>query len=150
VGCVKLKNQKNSLKSSKISEYDVSLIRDLAYAVRNMIEAEGHLKQTIATIRDREKKKKYIEILKTVRTIRGKWMNKILKNKDYGIYCFSKHALSVSEELGEVASKLADDEKDEESYEAMEDAEKFLVLVVTIHSPEFLGARVENIKSEQK
>jgi len=116
-----------------ISKYDVSKERDLAYAISNLIEAECHLQQTCAEASE-DKKQKYAEIIEVIRKIRGKYFEKILKNKDYGTWCAFKHLLSAFMQLSEVGTKLIDENKLKEGIELLMDSQDVLKIFFLLNS----------------
>ena len=123
-----------------LSKYDVSRERDLAYAIANLIEAECHLHQTCAEA-EGKKKLRYAEIIQAIRKIRGKYFEKILKNKDYGCWCCFKHLLSAFIQLSEVGTKLIDENNLEEGAEFLTDSQVVLKMFFLINS---MGEKNDN------
>jgi len=116
-----------------LSKYDVSRERDLAYAIANLIEAECHLHQTCAEAKG-DKKLKYAEVIQAIRKVRGKYFEKILKNKDYGTWCCFKHLLSAFIQLSEVGTKLIDENNLEEGAEFLTDSQEVLKMFFLVNN----------------
>jgi len=118
----------------QLFERDVSKIRDWAYAMANLIEAEVHLHQTYVETGNI----KYLKEIEDLRKMRGRLFQKFLKNDDVGIWCISKHLLSLMMELSEVASKELDEGNIEEAKKYFEESQRALKTFVWIHSDEFI------------
>ena len=86
---------------------DVSEMRDWANAMMNLIEAEGHLEEVIGKV-DEENTKRYVALLDAIRKLRGEFFEQFLRDKTYGIWCWSKHVLSAVKQLREVGVKEID------------------------------------------
>ncbi len=112
-----------------VSEYDVSTQRDFAYAIANLIEAECHLHQTFSDTKDI----RYLEIIRELRKLRGKYFGEFLKNKTYGAYCTLKHLLSAFMELSEVGTKALDEKKDDESSKFLNASQDIFRLILLIN-----------------
>jgi len=113
----------------KLFELDVSEIRDWAYAMSNLIEAECHLQQTW----EATKEEKYAEIVSTLRKLRGKLFEDFIANKDYGVWCASKHLLSCFMQLSEVAMKELDKGNKETAFKYLKSSQDVLRTFILLH-----------------
>jgi hypothetical protein len=91
---------------------------DLAKGIKELIEVENHARYSYQVTGN----KRWLEILKTVRKIRGRWQTFLEREEEgYGkteeTHCLSKHILSGSKRLEEVGDKLLDANFNEEIVE---------------------------------
>ncbi len=102
------------MNSSKVSEFikkirtareqsgvDLSSGEDLSLAVMNLVSIEEHFFFTA----QKTGKKKYLDLLKTVREIRKQLLAKLVKEPEGEVWCISKHLLAASMRLMEVGTK---------------------------------------------
>lgn len=120
------------LEEKKLFKLDVSEARDWSYAMANLIEAEVHLHKSYVDT----KKEIYLDLIEALRKIRQKVFEDFMRNRDPGIWCWSKHMLSLMMELSEVASKELDEGRKESAKKYFELSQKVLELfVATVVEP---------------
>jgi len=121
---------------------------DLAKGIKELIEAENHARYSYQVTGN----KRWLEILKTLRKMRGKW-SEILSREEEGFgkreetWCCSKHILSASKRLEEVADKLLDKDFDMRVVdELLKDGKLLYDIFFIINDPNF--ASKEDEKSD--
>jgi hypothetical protein len=103
----KLIEKVNELKRK--DKIDLSSEEDLSIALMNLISIEEHLYFSAL----KTNKKKYFDLLNSVRELRKKLLREIVKDAEGEIWCISKHLLACSMRLIEVGNKhLAKNEKE--------------------------------------
>ncbi|MBI4033145.1 MAG: hypothetical protein HY377_01365 [Candidatus Blackburnbacteria bacterium] len=96
-------------KITKEKKLDLSSDEDLSVGIMNLISIEEHLFFTS----QKTGKKKYLDLLNEVRTMRTQLLKLIVKDYEGEVWCISKHLLSASMRLIEVGTKeLKKDNKD--------------------------------------
>lgn len=85
----------------KANKLDLSSDEDLSIALMNLISIEEHLYFSAM----KTGKRKYIDMLKSVREVRKKYLKEIVKNPEGEEWCISKHLLAASMRLIEVGTK---------------------------------------------
>lgn len=86
-----------------VTNLDISDTQDLSVALMNLVSLEEHCFFSYA----KTHKKKYLQMLESVRETRKKFMKVIVKEDDDSEkWCMSKHFLATSMRLYEVANKL--------------------------------------------
>lgn len=111
-------NEKEFLQNMKKTELDLSRDEDLSIALMNLISLEEHLEFSAA----KSGKEKYLEMLKQVRGLRKKFLEKFVKPGKAEEWCVSKHLLSASMRLFETGAKELDSGKKQESQEYFDQA----------------------------
>jgi len=118
----------SSAENKQLFELDVSEIRDWAYAMANLIEAEVHLHKTFVDTKD----ERYLDIIEGLRQMRKEVFEDFIRNRSEGIWCWSKHMLSLMMELSEVASKELDSGNKEMAKKYFELSQQALELFVAV------------------
>lgn len=85
----------------KKGEVDLSCDEDLSIALMNLISIEEHFYFTAMKTDDQ----KYLEMLNSVRNLRGNLLRKIVTDPKGEEWCISKHLLAASMRLVEVGTK---------------------------------------------
>jgi len=88
-------------KLEKGEKLDLSSDEDLSVAVMNLIAIEEHLFFSAG----KTGKSRYLDMLNQVREMRKSLMKKLVKNQEGEVWCISKHLLSASMRIMEVATK---------------------------------------------
>ncbi|MDO8504144.1 MAG: hypothetical protein Q7S60_05720 [bacterium] len=88
-------------KITKEKKLDLSSDEDLSVGIMNLISIEEHLFFTS----QKTGKKKYLDLLNEVRTMRTQLLKLIVKDYEGEVWCISKHLLSASMRLIEVGTK---------------------------------------------
>ena len=112
--------------TEKIIKYDNSLKEDLIYVLKNLCAIEDHSKSSFY----KDKNKMWLELNKTTREMRSKWLERIFKKGDNELWCISKHLLNSIMGMQEVANRL---QGTEEGNEAEEDASLLLGLFLVLN-----------------
>ena len=117
---------KNSQKAKKLKEkldqiddvkkMDLSSDQDLSLALMNLISIEEHFIFTGS----KTKKSKYYDLANKVRSIRKDLLKEIVTDYEGEVWCISKHLLSGSMRLMEVAVKQMDQGNKEKANEMFE------------------------------
>jgi len=89
------------IEKMKKGEVDLSKDEDLSIALMNIVSLEEHFYFTAMKTQDQ----KYLDFLHSVRDIRKKLLEKIVKNPVGEEWCISKHLLAASMRLYEVGCK---------------------------------------------
>ncbi len=89
------------IKKVKGGEVDLSRDEDLSIALMNLISLEEHFYFTAM----KTENAKYLEMLRSVREVRKKLMQKIVTHPEGEEWCISKHLLATSMRLMEVGTK---------------------------------------------
>lgn len=89
------------IEKMKKGEVDLSKDEDLSIALMNLVSLEEHFYFTAMKTQDQ----KYLDFLHSVRDIRKKLLEKIVKNPVGEEWCISKHLLAASMRLYEVGCK---------------------------------------------
>lgn len=118
----------------KSGKFDLSLDEDLSIAVMNLVSLEEHFFFTA----EKTKKDDYFDLLKEVREMRKKLLEKLVDKHEGETWCVSKHLLAASMRLMEVGTKLDGAGKREEAKRMFDDAYKLYSL--------FWGLRLKLIK----
>ncbi len=101
-------------------ELDISKDEDVSLAVMNLIGAEEHLFFTA----EKTGKPEYLELLNEVREERKKMMKLLLPKTEGETWCMSKHLLSASMRMMEVATKLQTEGRKDEAKDMFDGAYK--------------------------
>ena len=80
---------------------DLSSGEDLSIGIMNLISIEEHLFFTYGKLN----KKKYIDLLKEVRSMRTELLREIIKDYEGEVWCIGKHLLASSMRIMEVGTK---------------------------------------------
>jgi hypothetical protein len=86
----------------KDQSFDLSLEEDLSLAVMNLISLEEHFFFTS----QKTGKDSYLDLLRQTREIRKELLGKMINQHEGETWCISKHLLSTTMRLMEVATKL--------------------------------------------
>ena len=101
----------------KSKDADLSEKQDLSIAVMNLINLEEHLAFTAM----KTKKEEYLYVQASVRKMRIRLLEKLVKNTEGELWCISKHLLATTMRLIEASTKYI--EKDpKQAKELIEDA----------------------------
>jgi len=92
---------KKEEKKQEVRKGDVAIDHELSMAVMNLISIEEHLACTIGKTGDKE----YLELYNQIRSLRSKYMKKIVTNKKGESWCIAKHLLSTTMRLIETGVK---------------------------------------------
>ena len=136
------KKTASMLEKEQLFELDVSEARDWSYAMSNLIEAEVHLHKTYVET----KNDVYLELIEALRQLRKDVFEDFMHNKAPGLWCWSKHMLSLMMQLSEVASKELDEGRTENAKKYFTLSQRVLELfVATIvkPKPELLNTQKE-------
>lgn len=125
----------NELK--KKGEIDLSSDEDLSIALMNLISIEEHLYFSGM----KTGKKKYFEMLNTVREMRKKYLKEIVKDPEAETWCISKHLLAASMRLIEVGNKHLTKKEDKKAHEKFRDAFRLYSL--------FWGINLKLLKNDE-
>jgi hypothetical protein len=120
----------------KSGKVDLSLDEDLSIAVMNLISLEEHFFFTA----EKTKKDDYFDLLKEVREMRKKLLEKLIDKHEGETWCVSKHLLASSMRLMEVGTKLEGTGKRDEAKKMFNDAYRLFSL--------FWALRLKLIKIE--
>lgn len=96
-----VKNWLKKIEKTKKGEVDLSSDEDLSIALMNLISLEEHFYFTAMKTNDQ----KYLDMLNSVRTLRGNLLKKIVTDPKGEEWCISKHLLAASMRLVEVGTK---------------------------------------------
>lgn len=88
-------------KVSKENKLDLSSGEDLSIGIMNLIAIEEHLFYTS----QKTGKKKYLELLNEIRSMRTDLMKEIVTDYEGEVWCISKHLLAASMRVMEVGTK---------------------------------------------
>jgi hypothetical protein len=108
----------------KSGKVDLSLDEDLSIAVMNLISLEEHFFFTA----EKTEKDDYFDLLKEVREMRKKLLEKLIDKHEGETWCVSKHLLAASMRLMEVGMKLEGNGKREEAKKMFGDAYRLFSL----------------------
>ncbi len=98
----------------KTENADITHEEDLSFAIMNLIGIEEHLAMTSV----KAKKVEYLHVLSAVRKLRINMLKQLVKNPEGEVWCISKHLLSSTMRMMEVATKhLESDVKTAHEYE---------------------------------
>ena len=101
-----------------MKNFDIAKDHELSIAVMNLVAIEEHLGFTIS----KTNKSNYIEIYNFVRSLRSKYLRKLVKNSDGECWCISKHLLATTMRLLETGVKYGAENKEKEAMELFNDA----------------------------
>lgn len=96
-----IKKWLKKIEEVKKGEVDLSTDEDLSIAIMNLVSLEEHFYFTAMKLNDQ----KYLDMLHSVRELRKKMMEKIVKDPKGEEWCISKHLLGASMRLTEVGTK---------------------------------------------
>lgn len=96
-----IKKWLDKVEKVKKDEFDLSIDEDLSIAIMNLISIEEHFYFTAMKTEDQG----YLDLLKSVRELRGKLLKKIVADPKGEEWCISKHLLASSMRLIEVGTK---------------------------------------------
>ena len=102
----------------KQNPLDLSSDQDLSIAIMHLISIEEHFIFTGA----KTNKTKYYDLIKDIREMRKKLMEKIVKDPEGEVWCISKHLLGSSMRLIEVGTKQQTLGNTKEAYSLFDDA----------------------------
>lgn len=114
----KLLGRVEKLKAS--GTYDLSMEEDLSIAVMNLISLEEHFFFTA----QKTGKDDYYDLLQQSREIRKELLGRLIDKHEGETWCVSKHLLSATMRLIEVATKLQTDGKKTEAKKTFDEAYK--------------------------
>ncbi|MEW6295242.1 MAG: hypothetical protein AB1467_03005 [Candidatus Diapherotrites archaeon] len=106
----------NELKEKE--KIDLSSDEDLSLALMNLISIEEHLYFSGM----KTEKKKYFELLNSVRELRKKLLKEIVREPEGETWCISKHLLASSMRLIEVGNKHLTKKEGEKAHQKFQDA----------------------------
>jgi len=122
----------------KENKLDLSSDEDLSIALMNLISIEEHMYFSGM----KTGKKKYFEMLDTVREMRKKYLKEIVKSPEAEEWCISKHLLASSMRLIEVGNKHLTKKESGKAQEKFEDAFHLYSM--------FWGINLKLMNSEEK
>lgn len=93
------------------NSFDLSMEEDLSLAVMNLISLEEHFFFTA----QKTGSDSYLDMLKQTRELRKELLGKMIDQHEGETWCISKHLLSTTMRLMEVATKLQTAKKDKEA-----------------------------------
>lgn len=96
-----IKNWLKKIEEVKKGKLDLSSDEDLSIALMNLVSIEEHLYFTAMKTNDQ----KYLDMLDSVRKLRGNLLKKLVKEPKGEEWCISKHLLAASMRLTEVGTK---------------------------------------------
>ncbi len=100
----KVKKIEKLSKEIKTQLVDLTTEEDLMFAIMNLISLEEHFFMTYV----KTNKEIYLQFHDEIRNLRKTCMEKLVKNVEGELWCISKHLLSTSMRLKEVADKIKD------------------------------------------
>lgn len=100
-----------NLEKSRDAQADLSRDEDLSIALMNLISLEEHFFFSAVKTENGQ----YLEMLQSVRTLRQKLMQTIVKDPKGEEWCISKHLLAASMRLYEVGTKEFSQDKKKEA-----------------------------------
>lgn len=104
----------------KSGTYDLSMEEDLSLAVMNLIALEEHFFFTA----EKTHKTDYLDLVNQTREIRKQLLAKLMPENEGETWCISKHLLSATMRMMEVATKLQSTGKKDEAKKMFDDAYK--------------------------
>lgn len=126
---------------------DISAWEDLSIALMNLVSLEEHCFFSYVKTQD----DKFLEMLETVRELRKKLLALIVKKDDDSEkWCMSKHFLSGSMRLYEVANRLLHEGNKKEAKEMYKDAAELYGLFWTLNIDSKKKINLEVKESEKK
>lgn len=140
-----MKKWLEKLQEVKKGQADLSRDEDLSIALMNLISLEEHFYFTAMKTNDQ----KYLDMLNTVRSVRKKFLAKIVKNPIGEEWCISKHLLAASMRLIEVGTKELSENHKSEAQELFQHAFDLYSLFFAINLKMISSKRMENIIEEQ-
>lgn len=102
----------------KKDKLDLSSDEDLSIALMNLISIEEHMYFSGM----KTDKKKYFELLNSVREMRKKLLKEIVREPEGEVWCLSKHLLAASMRLIEVGNKHLTKGEEQKAYDKFNDA----------------------------
>lgn len=102
----------------KKNKLDLSSDEDLSIALMNLISIEEHMYFSGM----KTDKKKYFELLNSVREMRKKLLKEIVREPEGEVWCLSKHLLAASMRLIEVGNKHLTKGEEDKAYGKFNDA----------------------------
>lgn len=126
--------------------FDLSTEEDLAIAVMNLISLEEHMFFTGA----KTDKPEYFEMLNEIRSMRTKFLAKMIDKTEGETWCISKHLLATCMRLFEVGTKIQADGKKKEAQEVFEQAYKMFTMFFALRLKIVDVCDIKEMANEEK